>query len=192
MHAEAFGFVARVLRPYGPRKSVVEIGSKIINGTIRTLFYGKVDRYIGIDVVPGNGVDVVASGHEYQPDAPVDTVICMEVLEHTPLGREICENAHRMLAPGGIFIVTAAAEPREPHRADDNLPPKHIAEMLKGAWTIEMLDRAVEEMRDRPFDEYYQNVSPEMLAEWLKPFAEVTIEHNTSHGDVYAIAEKAR
>lgn len=194
MHAEAFGYVARVLRTLPPRTSVVEIGSAIINGSVRMLLYGKVppEKYIGIDIEPGNGVDFVAAGEVYEPPWAPDTVICCEVLEHTANAEAICWNAHKMLQPGGYFIVTAAAPPRKPHRSNATLP--RAALILRGQFDKDVYERAIANRPDDfdvPYDEFYRNVTPDMLYEWLKPFADIKVEWNEKRGDVLATARKA-
>ena len=160
MHAEARSFVARVLASLPPRQSVVEIGSRNINGTVRDLFDC---QYVGLDLMPGPGVDLVLDAGEYEPEGEVDTVVCCEVLEHTEDAAGIVGAAHRMLAPGGVLILTCATEPRYPHSAIDG-----------GAL--------------RP-GEFYRNVSSRELRDWLANFESVEIE-TTMPGDIYAVAMK--
>src|SRR5678809_1536471 len=66
--------------------------------------------------------DVVASGESFQPPHPAAVVLCCETLEHAACAEAICRNAYRMLAPGGVFVVTAAGEGRDPHSAVDGGP----------------------------------------------------------------------
>jgi SAM-dependent methyltransferase len=162
VHAEAYAFVSRASAnlPQGP---VLEIGSLNINGTIRGLFDGR--PYLGIDAVPGPGVDRVANGATYQPELMPLVVVCCEVLEHTPEAEAICRNAYRALAPGGTFIVTAAGVGRPPHSAVDG------GQLRQG--------------------EFYCNVTAEELERWLSDFDESTIEPNPRAGDIYATAKKA-
>lgn len=162
MHAEAYAFVDRTSAslPDGP---VLEIGSLNINGTIRGLFDGR--RYLGIDRVPGPGVDIVAEGASFEPAIPPTIVVCCEVLEHTPDAEAICRHAFRILAPGGVFIVTAASVGRAPHSAVDGGPLRQ--------------------------GEFYCNVTTNELEAWLSDFVESTIETNPRAGDIYAVARKA-
>jgi len=45
--------------------------------------------YIGLDVAPGNGVDIVCEGQNYDaPDESFDVVISCEVMEHNPFWRK--------------------------------------------------------------------------------------------------------
>lgn len=111
MHSEAFEYVGK----FATRKkiSIVEVGSKNVNYTVRPHFPAA--DYCGVDAQPGDCVDVVASGVDWQPDALVDMVICCEVFEHTPLWRQIVANAYHMLKPGGRAVFTCAGPGRYVH-----------------------------------------------------------------------------
>ena len=163
MHDAARQWIAKALQaltvPDGP---VVEIGARNINGTIRDLFTGR--PYIGVDAMPGPDVDVVCNGAIYRPEEPAAVVVCMETLEHTDEASAICTNAHRILKPGGVFLVTAAGDGRAPHSAIDG----------QGI---------------RAF-EWYQNVSVTDLESWLADFEHATITRNPAACDVYASAIK--
>lgn len=124
MHAEALAFVKEQVAGLTP-SFIVEIGSlyteyaqPVPRNPLRALFPGV--RYVGIDVRPGPSVDVVADGATWQPDEQPDLVLCCEVLEHVhpETQRAIVSNAYRMLADGGLLIITAAMEPRKPHTWD--------------------------------------------------------------------------
>lgn len=161
MHAEAFRFVQSVAE-YRPAGLVVEIGGRFINGSIRPLF---AEPYLSTDVRGGPGVDVVADGATYVPPVPAACVVCCEVLEHTADAEAICRNAYRMLAPGGVFIMTAGGEGRAPHSAIDGL------RLCDG--------------------EYYGNVTEGQLTTWLDDFADVRLVVNPVACDIYAVAWKA-
>jgi SAM-dependent methyltransferase len=165
VHKHAFAYVASVAedRPTG---TVIEIGGRDINGSVRPLF-GRF--YRAIDVQAGPGVDVVADGATYRPARPVACVVCCEVLEHTPNAEAICRNAYQMLRPGGVFIATMAGIGRPPHSAIDG-----------------------KALRD---GEYYRNVPIEDLRAWLSDFSAVTIEagrgvFKVADGDLYVRAVK--
>jgi hypothetical protein len=153
-----------------PRRSVIELGSRTIagpwphSGPVRHLFPGA--DYVGVDNVAGPNVDVVSNMATWQPNPfrAVDTVVCTEMLEHTPEAREMCSNAWQLLAPGGVFIVTAAGVGRAPHSRVDGGP-----------------------LRDR---EYYRNINQEQLRGWLVPFGFCLIDTFSTPGDIYALAVK--
>lgn len=161
MHSEAYHWLRRIISILPRRKSILEIGSKDVNGQLRSLFAA--EQYHGIDLSDGPGVDEVADGATFQGDQRFDTVICSEVLEHTDKGREICRNAHRHLEPGGIMLITAATNGREPHSAIDGGTLKE--------------------------GEYYQNVNRHDLGFWLSDFDRTYITCK-KHGDIYAVAHK--
>lgn len=163
MHREALDFVARHARAIGLRLFVVDLGGRDVNGSPRDFFRGA--RYVSVDLVPGRGVDVVADARTWTPGEPCDTVLCLEVLEHAPEPLAIVENARRMLAPGGVLILTAACDARAPHSCVDGGPL-------------------------RP-GEYYKNLDPNALREHLNArWERCHVEVHRERGDVYAIAWK--
>ncbi len=160
MHREALDFIAQ----HGTDNTltVVEFGSRDINGTPRALFPNA--RYIGIDIVDGNAVDEVADAATWKTKKKVDVVVCCEVLEHTAAWAKIVENAHKILAAGGVFLITAAGPSRTPHSSYDG-----------GA------------LRD---DEWYENIDPEALQTALRAAGFVTVDVIERGDDVYAKAVK--
>lgn len=164
MHPEAYTFLEQTIRrlfPIGCQGlHVVEFGSRDVNGTPRPLFAGA--SYVGVDIAPGPGVDVVADAAEYE-GAPADVVVCAETLEHTPHPERLIASARRVLKPGGWLILTAAAPPRAPHgcTADGSMAP----------------------------GEYYANIEPERLKAWLRGWEYVAVSTHP-HGDVYAAAQR--
>lgn len=124
MHAEAWTWLEASLGRYETDPvSVLEFGSRDVNGTARGLFTKA--RYTGVDIEPGPGVDVVcdaADWPEVHGDDGFDIVLCTEVLEHSPRWQEIIGAAFYALRNGGRFFVTCATDPREPHSASDGGP----------------------------------------------------------------------
>jgi len=160
MHAEAFSFVRAMTKDRKP-KTILELGSRDINGSPRILFPHAV--YTGIDLEAGEGVDIVADAASWEPDGLYDLVFCLEVMEHTPDWPQIIDTAHSALNDGGLFVITAATDPRKPHSAVDG------GELFEG--------------------EYYENVDPEKLGQAIKVsgFKQGTVWVR-DWGDVYAIA----
>lgn len=146
MHDEVYAYVATAVGEHGPFERVVEFGSLDINGTVRSLFTAD---YVGVDLQEGPGVDVVADATTWEPDRPVDCVVCCEVFEHTPGWPLLIESAHRALHPGGTLIVTAAGPGRGPHSAVDgnevrpgehyaNIEPDALADALADAGFVDV------------------------------------------------------
>lgn len=115
MHQAAREYVSRYATD--AMVSVIEIGSRNINGTIRDLFPRA--QWMGLDLQDGFCVDHVCDATSYQPMLPVDLVICCEVLEHAADWMSLIEAGASWLAPGGRLIVTCAGPGRTPHSAHD-------------------------------------------------------------------------
>lgn len=139
--------------------SVLEAGSRDVNGSVRGLFPHA--RWVGVDIAPGPGVDVVADFADYQHPEPVDLVISTEVLEHTPRWRDVVAAAARNLKPEGRFVLTAASHGRAPHSAVDGGPVGP--------------------------DEHYENIDPPTLADELARWFTV-VDVQVEGTDVQAMA----
>lgn len=165
MHQEAFAFVEDAARLLGPCLSVVEIGGRQFNyhRLIRDLF-PDAGGYTSVDILEGEGVDVVADAATWRPSWRPDVIVCCEVLEHAADPAAIVRNAAEMLAPGGALIVTCATDDREPHSAEDGL------ELRPG--------------------EHYANVGPDELLRWLWGLNLCRFEVHVDRGDLYALAVK--
>ena len=99
-----FLYAEHVLK--GTRGRILEVGSKNYGNTepFRGLFPGQ--TYVGVDLAPGDGVDVVAdlaSGTGGLPHASFDLIIMCSVLEHCPKPWKLAENIQTLLAPGGAL-----------------------------------------------------------------------------------------
>lgn len=128
----------------GVPAAVLDIGGRDVNGCCRDLF-GEAD-YRVLDLRPGENVDIVADAATWEPDLAYHAVLSTEVFEHTPDWRAIIATAFRALAPGGIFIATAASPGRPAHSGIDGnalQPGEHYAGISR--WD---LDRA---LRDAGF-----------------------------------------
>lgn len=139
MHQQAYDWVARYAT--SEPVSVVEFGARDLNGSIRHLF-PNADPYVTLDILPGDGVAIVADAATWQPDREYDVVICCEIFEHTASWPAICRTAYKACKPGGTFIVTTAGPGRPPHSGIDgefrlhpgehyaNVPAPELARVL--------------------------------------------------------------
>jgi SAM-dependent methyltransferase len=150
---------------------VLEIGSLDINGSVRQFF--QADEYIGLDVGPGPGVDVVCEGQKYDaPDGSFDVVISAECLEHNPYWIETMDNMFRLVRPGGLVIMTCAAPGRPEHGTKRTSP------------------------QDAPLIEwdYYRNISGSDILAKIEPDLKATeylVTKNVHSHDTYFAAFKA-
>lgn len=142
MHDPARNFFMKMAPLVEPNSSIVEFGSLDINGKIKDLF--SFSEYIGIDIVSGPGVDVVADASEWEPSHEYDAVLCAEVFEHTDKWPDICANAFRILRHGGRFIGSCAGVGRTPHSAIDGGEVRPF-EFYKNIEESEMIDVLTEQ-----------------------------------------------
>jgi SAM-dependent methyltransferase len=91
---------------------VLEIGSLNINGTVRDFF--DAEDYVGVDVAPGPGVDVVSNGENLDyPDNSFDVAVSAECFEHNPEWVATFQNMWRMSRT--YVIITSASDGRPEH-----------------------------------------------------------------------------
>lgn len=105
--------------------NVVDCGSLDINGNNRFLFTDS--KYIGIDIVNGKNVDIVASvvkayTNEILKHSYYDVVISTEMLEHDKEYKETLKAMFEILKPNGLLIITCATTGRREHGTKDHSP----------------------------------------------------------------------
>jgi SAM-dependent methyltransferase len=116
MHASAYKTARQFFEVYVASLvsgTVVDIGSrKAYEGqrTLRELCPQRLD-YRGIDLEPGNNVDIILTDPYVFPlaDASVDVVVCTSVFEHCDYFWQLFEEILRVLKPGGLLYVNAPA-----------------------------------------------------------------------------------
>lgn len=90
---------------------IYEFGSLQVPGQeefadLRPFFLGK--KFVGADMQEGPGVDVVLDLHQINlPSESVGTVLIFDTLEHVEYLRKAIEEAHRILKPNGIIIISS-------------------------------------------------------------------------------------
>lgn len=110
MHASVRDFIARELPLIqGPR--VCELGSYDVNGSARPqVAVLKPVEYVGVDLRPGPGVDVVCDvccGGLAGRYGAFDLVISTETLEHVQSWPLFVRAMKRLCKPGGHILLTA-------------------------------------------------------------------------------------
>lgn len=164
MHKEAMDFVRANCRP----GRVCEFGSYNVNGSARELYQGW--DYVGVDLRPGRGVDVVADFCSPQlcstfAGQSFDVIVSTEAFEHCKDWQNAVFNAFVLLKPGGRFLITAAGPKRAVHNNDGG------SVLADG--------------------EHYANIDPVELERVLKEhFPRVTVTLGRNGQDVYASAWK--
>ena len=110
-NASCIAFGAKYLSEFEVRnKRVLEVGAIDINGNLRpvvTAFGPK--EYIGVDIEPGKGVDVVCRAEEILErfgKESFDVIITTEMLEHVRDWRLVVSNLKLICRPGGLILLT--------------------------------------------------------------------------------------
>lgn len=147
------GHCKRFLPAWFKGRTVLEIGSLDINGSVRGFFEDC--RYTGIDLGPGKGVDVVAAGESFAGATHgYDVIISCEAMEHNPYWRETLHNAVRMLKPDGLMLLTCATYGRRQHGTPKSSPQDSPLTAGSGSAYYRNLGEA--EVRGAgPFDEWF-------------------------------------
>lgn len=137
-------------QPIFPR--ILEIGSLDICGSLKT--YNYINRgpkwtdqvgcseYIGLDLIPGACVDLVANAHKIPLESnSFDLVLCANMLEHDSGPQATLYEAHRVLKPGSPFILTTVNQNWAPHpqlgggdtETFNRITKKQFTEWIRGA-----------------------------------------------------------
>lgn len=101
-------------------RRVLEVGARAVNGSLREVIesHGPAE-YVGVDLEPGPGVDVIASAEQLVAtfgESRFDVLVSTEVIEHVRDWRAVLSNCKRVLAPGGLILITTRS-PGYPYHA---------------------------------------------------------------------------
>ena len=157
-----------------PNLKVLEIGSYIVNGTIRSYFSGS--QYIGVDLIQGPGVDIVSNGEDINlPDEYFDVAISCECFEHNPHWVRSFQNMYKKIKKDGILIVSTASRGRLEHGTKRTSP-----ESSPGTQSIEW--------------NYYKNLTKNDFKNNLKLdklFSSYIFVYNGTSKDLYFVGLKS-
>jgi len=119
--------------------SILEVGSRNVNGTARDYF--SCCEYLGIDLSKGPGVDLVESALDHRErKIRYNVIVCTETLEHDSCWSGTLQAMRSMLHRHGLLIITAAGPNRPEHGTHEHTPED----------SPETLD-------------YYRNITKEMI-----------------------------
>lgn len=164
---------------YFNSKKVLGIGTFNVCGT-EDQYFDNCD-YQGLDLGPGEGVDIVCPAQDYDaPDNSYDVIISCECFEHNPYYKETIQNAYRILKPGGMFLFTCATTGRPVHgtisleeESKKKFPNwKTMPNVLRENWD----------------NDYYKNLTEKNIRECIDIdacFSEYKFEVETNHCDLY-------
>jgi SAM-dependent methyltransferase len=175
--------VKTALRPADVRgKRVLEVGSLDVNGSVRDdiMAFGPAE-YVGIDIRPGPGVDVVCDAGDLVEtfgENAFDVVISTELLEHARDWRRIISNIKRVTKPNGVMVVSTRSYGVDFHRQ-----PFDYWRYQKEDFEAIFSDVAVEDLTLDPTD-------PGLLIKARKP--EPFVERDLSDLALYSILRRRR
>jgi SAM-dependent methyltransferase len=96
--------------------TIVELGSRNVSGVLRRDLFPTAGRYIGVDVHPGEGVDVVGDAHrlsEVVAPGTADAILSVSVFEHLVYPWKVVLELNRVLKTGGyVFVSTHPVWPQ--------------------------------------------------------------------------------
>ena len=109
MHPSALRFGSLFFSTYctdSTDKVVIDIGSQDVNGSLRS-FCPEGTRYIGVDFVEGDNVDVVLKDPYKLPfeDESIDFIVCSSVFEHSQFFWLLFLEIIRILKPSGTLYL---------------------------------------------------------------------------------------
>jgi len=166
--------VKRAFPGYFSNKFVLDCGSLEIDnkyhlGNNRQFFENC--HYVGVDVCPGNNVDIIKPIHELDcPDGFFDTILSTEMFEHDRFyPRTLCAII-RMLKPGGLFFFTCATTDRKIHGTAINHPEDSPTHTIPG------------------WENYYKNLTEQDFRLVFNPdkvFSKYKFEIESKHHDLY-------
>ena len=123
--------------------SVLELGSKDVNGSVRE-FFDHCD-YTGIDKEPGEGVDIVVDARNTLFKKNFNTIICFSLLEHEEDWKTVLSHNVQFLMESGRMFFSFGSEGNIKHM--DVWKPVPHKEFL--AWAefigLEVMDSFFEE-----------------------------------------------
>jgi SAM-dependent methyltransferase len=149
---------------------VLDVGSLDINGNNREHFAPDT-VIIGCDVAPGKNVDIVLPAHMLTFRAGFfQTIISTECLEHDMHWQATLANCCRMLASGGLLVITCAGPGRPEHGTTRTSPadapglpwPDYYRNLsvddLRGVLTPDLFSERLFDCCLEPADTYFAGV----------------------------------
>jgi hypothetical protein len=156
-HPSVLTYLAEMLSPAEvTRKYVLEVGSFDINGSPRSVILPlQPAAYLGVDMVPGPGVDRVVRAEDLATWADgtcFDIVVSVEMLEHVARWQACLRGLLEVVVDGGLLLVTTRSEgfPYHPFPTDNW---RYSVTVMR-----ELLERAGFEILDLRSDPQYPGV----------------------------------
>lgn len=89
------------------RGSLLEIGSRARSGNSYRVWFPEDIEYVGLDVSPGENVDVVGDAHDMPLDRQFDHMFSISVFEHLLMPWKVALEMNRCLKMGGTALIAS-------------------------------------------------------------------------------------
>lgn len=130
---------------FNPDSSILEVGSKDWNGSVRPWFEGS--YYHGIDIDHGVGVDSIVAAKDFVGDREFDVIVSFSVLEHDFEWRKSLTNILKYLKLNGMLFMCWGAEGNIKHNEPwASVPHNEVIGYLSGL-EFKIIDNFFEEDR---------------------------------------------
>lgn len=110
MNPNRFKFIEQNFTEDLSDKKVLEVGSRIVSGSMRGYMESLHPKeYVGIDIVPGEGVDLLVNIHDianHFGEDKFDIIMCSDTLEHIDDLESASYNMHSVLKIGGKLVIS--------------------------------------------------------------------------------------
>ena len=138
--------VRRIKKRIERQRSVLDIGSLDINGSVKDIFEDA-ERYVGVDIVSGSNVDMVMNAHKLKFDKEsFDCVLALGLFEHDNAWWKSLEEIKRVLKHKGWFILQV------PTIVDSHNPPDYWRFTKQGVKEI------MKDFKNVKIIKYYRNI----------------------------------
>jgi ubiquinone/menaquinone biosynthesis C-methylase UbiE len=124
----------------------------------------KQSGYIGIDVLPLEGVDIVADfnqGLSFIPDNSVDEVFSSHLLEHITNLELLMSEIHRILKPNGFQYIIV------PHFSNPHYYSDYTHKNFFGLYTFDYFGNGKSNLK-RKVPQFYSNAKYEVISRKLR------------------------
>lgn len=116
MHTSALKHAKRFFDSYAGNlrsATVLDIGAQDVNGSLKDVCPAQL-KYIGVDFVPGKGVDVILEDPYLLPfgDQSADIIVSNSCFEHSEMFWLLFLEIMRVLKPAGLFYLNAPSNGR--------------------------------------------------------------------------------
>ncbi len=128
MHASVVTWLRNSLKAIPTPKTLLDIGGRNVNGSIKDLFPGVV--YKALDLHDGPGVDIVADARSWEPTETFDLIVSTGTFEHVQGWERIPIMMFKACRPGGHVLLTMAGPGFGAHSA-------HGGPLQPGEWYAE-------------------------------------------------------